>query len=199
MSAGGQACPVRHNMTQRPVTTWTPPSFFRSPFIRAYQRSVFARLVMLLSQPFLVLTVKGRCRRDNYGLLRFGKSRFRGSPEFLALSSCAMDGLALLDPVLHRSVLAERLEFWYEPTCTLSFHGFQGISDGYLVWREQGVIAWIIFLHFKTHLNSEEPWWRAWLEGPFARREKAKDAVHSWLSEHGFPEDLTRRFAREGE
>jgi len=134
--------------------------------------------------------MRRRFRAAKYGYYRVGSCRFWGPPEFLALCSRAIDQLATLDPGVHGSVLTENLELWYEPAWHVIFYGHFGVSDSFVAWKEQGVIACVIFLHLEAQLAHGRALWRAFAADPFAARQRVADATTAWLAKHGFPAEL---------
>ncbi len=138
--------------------------------------------------------IRLRCRAAGYGRHEEGNCCFLGPPEFLVLCSKAMEQLSKLDWPLHQSLVSQKLRFWYEPHGPAVFAGHFGISEGFVAWREQGVIACALRAHFEARLAHGRPLWSRLRPEPHVVRERINAAVRAWLGEHEFPVELVGCF-----
>jgi hypothetical protein len=151
----------------------------------------------LVDKPTLAILnalLRRRCGSAKYGRYSAGKCRFCGPPDFLALCGEATDKLSALDPHLYQSLLTRNLKFWYEPKGPAVFTGHFGISDGFVAWRHQGIIACVLYAHFEAHLIEGRSWWRVCMDDTRERRKRVDAAVRVWLEDHQFASELAEFF-----
>lgn len=160
--------------------------------------SIFWCVRLACSKAFLPLLTWARRRwyqSENYNCWHAGGCTFYGPPSFLALCSRAMDQLASLDKSLYQSLLEQELTFWYEPIRIAVVERGLGISEGFLKWKEQGIIACIIFEYFESEMAWALPFWRRCSMDRCEVWEEIHEAVQKWLEGHSFPRALIDCFS----
>lgn len=145
--------------------------------------------------PLYARLIRLRCRCAKYGCWEAGTCVFYGPPDFLAVCSSAMERLSTLDRSLYGSLLAKKLTFWYEPQRLAVAERHYGISEAFVLWKEQGVIACLVFEHFEVELAWRRPLWRLCLMDRHIVWGQIHAAVRSWLEEHHFADELVRCFS----
>jgi len=153
-------------------------------------RFVTAKVLLPLSGVLVGL----RWRAARYGRWRAGNCCFYGPPDFLAICSKAMEQLSVLDKSVYLSLLPQNFRIWYEPHGPAVFHRHFGISESYVAWREQGVIACVLYAHFEAKLAHGKAMWHMIIAEPRVVRQKIHVAVRAWLEDHRFPAELAGCF-----
>src|SRR4051812_25367525 len=107
----------------------------------SYSRILLAKLLIIPSRAWARVIFNS----PGFQEFRIGKCYFFGPPEFLELCRGAMDQLFRLDKALFDSIRRQKLRIWYEPIRKTVFYGLFGIPNTFLAWKEQGVIACIVY------------------------------------------------------
>lgn len=149
-------------------------------------------MAMLLLLPALSFAFKRKARR--LPQWRAGDCAFYGSNEFIDHCRKAMEMLNLVDPSMYRLVTSERLGFWHEPRGPAVFSRHFGIPDSYLAWGEQGVIACILYAHFRFAWESTAGLRGMLRQHPATVKRGIESSVQQWLREHSFAPELTASF-----
>lgn len=105
-----------------------------------------------------------------------------------------MEQLSALDQGVYESVLGQHFVFWFDPSGAAFFHRHFGIPESYAAWREEGVIACIVYAHFEVRLVHGKSVWRAILGTPRSGSALIHGAVREWLGLHRFLGELVGFF-----
>jgi len=133
------------------------------------------------------------CKPRRYGRLRFGGCTFYGPPFFLDLCKAACERLTEIDPELAQGFRSGFL-FWYDPVKLEQVEKLFSISDDYCVWKEQGIIAFLVYAFYKSECFAGRV---------FSRRQKmeaqrlatlAHEKTSAWLKAHSFASELVQTF-----
>src|ERR1700690_649726 len=85
--------------------------------------------------------------------LRIGKLLILGPPSFVALCKQSIERLHSLDPNLHRHLTEhENVCIFYNPERLRDMADWRmfTVTDRYVAWREDGIIARLVYIHFKN-------------------------------------------------
>lgn len=165
-------------------------SFVAAPHFLDKIRDIWHWLITALAKVF----VKIRCYVARYEQLSFRKCRFHGPPAFLAASSEAMAFLSCVDPLLYEALTCRRYVFWYEPKGGAFFEWLCGIPRSYLEWKKYGILACVLFTHFKTQTIHDKRTQRVSTSDVLGANRLVYSSVRSWLEMHGSPTELVRCF-----
>jgi hypothetical protein len=106
-----------------------------------------------------------------------------------------MEQLSILDQSLYWSLLAKKLRFWYEPQGRVLAERHYGISESFVAWKEQGVIACLVYEYFEAELAFDKPLWRQCTRGRWVVHHEIYVAVRGWLEKRRFPAELVGCFS----
>jgi len=140
--------------------------------------------------PFSRAIIRLECHFLRYSSWRTGKCVFYGPDEFLATCSKALELLAMLDQPLYESLVAKRITCWLEPKGMVSVDKYFGIAPAFVKWKEQGIIAALVYAQFERESALKGP---HSLLSPIKRRavyNEILSAARSWLEVHRFPREL---------
>jgi hypothetical protein len=131
--------------------------------------------------------------------LQIGDCRFWGPEEFTAICQFAMDELQTADEKLFTEITSSgTITFWLKPP-TLKrrvYHKvarFYSIDPVYYAWGAQGIIAFIVAIHFN---EAHTP---RFLGVPVeipSSRTAYRQAVVEWLTIHNYPPELIEPFRK---
>ena len=129
--------------------------------------------------------------------LQIGDCRFWGPEEFTAICQSAMDELQIADEKLFAHVTTSgMITFWLKPP-TLKRRvydkvaRFYNIDPVYYAWGAQGIIAFIVAIHFdKAHTPR---FLGVPVETPSSRT-AYRQAVVEWLTTRNYPAELVEPF-----
>ncbi len=105
-----------------------------------------------------------------------------------------MEQLSSLDDSLYQDLLTQKLRFWYEPSGLAFFHRHFGIPKSYVAWKEQGVIACVLYAYFEAKLVHGRLLWCAVFAQPSVATRPVYATVRAWLEQHQFPAELVGFF-----
>lgn len=145
--------------------------------------------------PLIAASVRLRCFAARYCRWRAGNCLFYGPRDFLDVCSNAVDLLAKLDPPLYRSLLAQHITFWYEPKGFVLLERHCGIPKSFLLWREQGVLACLVFEYFEREWALKRPFVLLALVDRRIVWQQIYAAARSWLKKHDFLDELVQCFS----
>jgi hypothetical protein len=149
----------------------------------------------LIAEPIIRATLNLVCRAQRFTRTRIGSWDFWGPAEFLDLVDEASKRLELEDPGLLRS-MTDRYTVIYSPQRVFSFSlwKYGGVSDSFMVWKAEGVLAAWIYLYFDSLAVTKGRWF---LSAPHNSIKASKDAeakTREWLITHQFPPELWQVF-----
>ena len=158
--------------------------------ITASVRDFFGRALVPQMRFVLWFFVKIKSFRT----LRVGKTTFYGPEAFLNLCQQAMEKLKDLDGALFLAITRTAYVFWYDQCRPIHFNRHYAINDGSCGWKEAGVIAALVYAHYRSSLESHSlPLsGRDALES-FKREMRNKTLL--WLLKNDFPAELANYYA----
>jgi len=101
------------------------------------------------------------------------------------------------DPGLLRS-LTDRYTVIYSPQRVFSFSlwRYGGVSDSFMVWKAEGVLAAWIYLYFDSLAAANSRWFLSVPENSIKASKDAEVKTREWLIKHQFPAELWQAFER---
>lgn len=127
-----------------------------------------------------------------------GKAQFFGTPEFAECGQRAMERLRELDKEVFEGLAStDVFTFWLIPmnleTGQYSYRTtrFYGVSPKWLAWREEGLISFLVHVHFSRRVEWQQAdLWSMAAKSGFSPRERTA----AWLREQKFPAPLVAKF-----
>jgi hypothetical protein len=135
------------------------------------------------------------CRVQRFQCVEIGCWRFLGPSEFIQLVDEAKKRLEIEDPVLLKS-MTFRYTVIYSPQRVFSFAPWKygGVSDGFIVWKSDGVLAAWVYLYFDSLALSKGRWFLSAPQNSIRANKEATAKTREWLIKHQFPAELCEAF-----
>ena len=149
----------------------------------------------LITEPIVRSSLNVVCRAQRFLRLRIGAWNFWGPHEFIQLVDEASKRLEVEDPGLLRS-MTDR----YAVICSLqrvfsfSLWRYGGVSDSFMVWKAEGVLAAWIYLYFDSLAATNGRWFLSLPKNSIRANKEATAKTREWLIKHQFPAELCEAF-----
>jgi hypothetical protein len=101
------------------------------------------------------------------------------------------------DPGLLRS-MTDHYTVVYSPQRVFSFPLWKcgGVSDSFMVWKAEGVLAAWMYLYFQSLMLTKGRWFLSAPQNSIRASKDAKAKTKEWLIKHQFPAELCQAFDR---
>ncbi len=151
----------------------------------------------LIAEPIIRGSLNLVCRAQRFTRTKVGSWHFWGPAEFIQLVDEASKRLEVQDPGLLRS-LTDRYTVIYSPQRVFSFSlwRYGGVSDSFMVWKAEGVLAAWIYLYFDSLAAANSRWFLSVPENSIKASKDAEVKTREWLIKHQFPAELWQAFER---
>lgn len=149
----------------------------------------------IISEPAVRLSLRLSSRFQRFSVIRVNAWVFRGPSTFIKLVDAASRRLEREDAEL-LSDLGEQFTVLYSPRKLFAFPTWRygGISDDFVQWGSEGVLAAWIFLYFRSRPSRKARWFMSAAPWSLAATQHADEQTAAWLRSHRFPPELCRVF-----
>ncbi len=160
---------------------------------------MFARIIRylgsLITEPIVRSSLNLVCRAQRFLRLRIGAWNFWGPHEFIELVDQARKRLETEDPGLLKA-MTFRYTVIYSPQRVFSFAPWKygGVSDDFMVWKSEGVVAAWVYLYFKSLMLTKGRWFLSLPKNSIRANKEATAKTREWLIKHQFPAELCEAF-----
>ena len=150
----------------------------------------------LVVEPIVRISLNFICRVQGFGRKKIGLWLFIGPADFLELVDEAKTRLETEDPeLLNLMTIPYTVMYSGERFFSFPLWRYGGISDGFTIWKSDGVLAAWLYLYYHS---LAEVWGGRWkLSVPrnsIAANKEAKEKARQWLLRHRFPDELCEAF-----
>src|SRR6266568_2050200 len=142
----------------------------------------------LIAEPIIRGSLNLVCRAQRFTRTKVGSWHFWGPAEFIQLVDEASKRLEAEDPGLLRS-MTDRYTVIYSPQRVFSFSlwRYGGVSDPFMLWKAEGVLAVWIYLYFDSLAVTKGRWFLSAPQNSIRASKEANAKTKEWLIKHQFP------------
>ena len=151
----------------------------------------------LIAEPIIRVSLNLVCRAQRFTCTKVGSWDFWGPAEFVDLVDEASRRLETEDPGLLRS-MRDRYTVIYSPHRVFSFPSWKygGVSDSFMAWKAEGVLAAWIYLYFQSLTLTKGRWFLSAPQNSVRASKDGEAKTREWLITHQFPAELWQVFDR---
>ena len=151
----------------------------------------------LIAEPITRASLNLLCRAQSFTCVQVGTWHFWGPQKFTQLVDEAKRRLESEDPALLKSMNG-RYTVIYSPKRVFSFPFWKygGVSDSFMVWKSEGVVAVWIYLYYHWLASRKGRWVLSAPQNSVSASKDAEAKTREWLIKHQFPAELSEAFER---